>query len=384
MKAIMLLNNCFDPDVRVYKEAKYLVDKGIDVESICLDKKNKYLDKPEDIQDGIKIKRFFVRTKKATEFIEKHKIGKLVKPFIYLHWLIKFMRKVKQYLKTQEFSILHCHDITMAFCATIFIKDKKIVFDMHEFYENYKSKIGNKIMHKLVSYTQDKSTWIVYVNDFQIKLIKDKNKKKLIEIPNYPEENFFENSNKTKSEKLRIAYIGVVRDYISLKKLIDCKHGERVEINIYGTGSEYERLRKFAKTINKEEVLKGRYNGIEESKNIYANTDILYAVYDKNNINWKVSMPIKAFEAIITLTPIIATKGTNLGEFVEKNKIGFTISNNSVEELEELIKKLENNKEIVNEKMKTMKKIQYTYTWKSCIKNIDIIYKEGYHVDEKI
>ena len=74
----MLLANGFAPDIRVYKEAKYLNEQGCNVEIMCIDLKNDYKDKPEEIYNGIKIKRFYPRTEKTTEKINNNKIiGKL-------------------------------------------------------------------------------------------------------------------------------------------------------------------------------------------------------------------------------------------------------------------------------------------------------------------
>ena len=48
MKVIMILTNGFAPDLRVYKEAKYLAQKCNEVEILCWDRENKYIDKPVD------------------------------------------------------------------------------------------------------------------------------------------------------------------------------------------------------------------------------------------------------------------------------------------------------------------------------------------------
>ena len=65
-KVYMILTNGFDPDVRVYKEAKYLVEKNFDVTILCWDRRCEYIDKEEEILDGIKIKRFFIPSTPGT------------------------------------------------------------------------------------------------------------------------------------------------------------------------------------------------------------------------------------------------------------------------------------------------------------------------------
>ena len=377
-KVIMLLDNAFEPDIRVYKEAKYLVENNIDVEIVCLDKKNEYIDKEVDNFEGIKIKRIFSRTDKTTRLIEKVKIISKLKKIIYFWWLIKFIYKTKKYLYNKDFEILHCHDLVMGLIGCMFFDNKQIVFDMHEYYGNSKNKVVNFFIKKLVSYVQDKSKWIIYVNENQKKNCKKRNIEKFIEIPNYPEKRSYEKSDKTYSDKIRISYIGKVRDYYSLSKLIDCATKfDSININIYGNGSEYERLLKYAESKGNKDIMKGYFSALENASELYNNTDILYAVYDTNGIdseNWKNSMPIKSFEAIITATPIIASKNTVLGEFVEKNNIGFTIDIRKEGEFEVLIERIIKNKNLLKEKIDNIKKIQYMYTWDNVIKNIDKIY----------
>jgi len=375
---IILSDEPFEPDIRVYREAKYLIKKGYEVEVVCLDKKNKFKDKPTEIYDGIKIKRFFCRTEKSTQLIEKYRIMQKLKYIIYFYWLLKFIYLVKKYLKNKNFTILHCQNLIMSFIGVTFFKSKEIVFDMREYYENRNNRLLDFIIKKVNFYTQDKAKWIIHVNEFQKKQCKEKNYSKLIEIPNYQEKEAFEDAKKTKCNKIRVSYIGKVRDFSSLSKLIDnSDNHEQLQVAIYGNGSEYEKLLEYAKNQGKEFVMKGSYNSIEDSKEIYNNTDILYAVYNTNSFtanNWKNAMPIKSFEAIVTLTPIIASKNTVLGDFVEKYDIGFTINDKDSEEISEVFELLSKNPQTIHKKIENMKKIQYMYTWEEVSKKLEKIY----------
>ncbi len=258
---VMLLDNAFEPDIRVYKEATFLIKKGYNIEIVCLDKKNRHIDKPIEIYDGIKIKRIFCRTEKTTKLIDNNYIIRKMKTIIYLWWLIKFIIKTKKYLEYKEFEILHCHDLIMAFIGVTFFKNKKVVFDMHEYYGDNNHKIKNLITKKIVQYTQNNSKWIIYVNEFQKEKCKEKNKNKLIEIPNYPEEKNFKNIIKTKNNKIRISYIGKVRDFKALRKLVDCSNlDDRLDIAIYGNGSEYNKILNYLRNKGNEKILKGEYN----------------------------------------------------------------------------------------------------------------------------
>lgn len=377
---IMLLDNAFDPDVRVYKEAKYLVEQNKSVEVVCLDKKNKYKDREIETFEGIQVKRIFCRTEKTTEKIEKSKIIAKMKQGIYFWWLLKFIYQVKKYLKNKGFEILHCHDLIMGFIGCMFFQDKKIVFDMHEYYGDKNNKFKDFIIRKMVHYVQNKASWIIYVNDFQKENCKEKNQGKLIELPNYPDRKKFEDIQKIENNKIHLSYIGKVRDFYSLSLLIDyaSSNDSLLDIKIYGDGSSYNELLDYATEKNQTDIMQGAYNGVEDLQNIYKHTNLLYSVYDiKSAIgnNWKNAMPVKSFEAILTLTPIIAAKDTILGNFIEQHNIGYTVDIYQKDELKNLLDKIGNNPKLLEEKIDNLKKIQYSYVWENVVTNLNEIYK---------
>lgn len=377
MNIIMLLDNCFDPDVRVYKEAKYLVEQGNKVEIICLDKKNKYIDKETEELDGIKIKRIFCRTDKGTRFLEYNSLTKLFTPIVYLYWLLLFFVKTKRYIKNKSYEVLHCHDIVMAFGSSLFIKGKPIVFDMHEYYLTDSNIIKDFIFNVIIKYTQNKSKWIIYVNDVQIQNMHKKNKMKIIRLPNYPSQKIFKKIDKTKSEKLRISYIGAVRDNKSLEILMDAyeRYNTIYDIKIYGYGSAFDELKQYEKTKKySPSILMGRYNGVTEIEEIYQNTDILYCVYDNSNANWKYSFPVKFYEGIISKTPIIVSENSNVGEFVKKNDVGYTIDIENYSDIENLFNKLLIDREAYKRKKENTTLFIDNFVWEVQVKCLDKIY----------
>lgn len=373
MKIIMLLDNCFDPDVRVYKEAKYLSENANDVEILCLDKKNKYKNNPKEIIDNIAIKRFFVRTEKLTNMIESKKAISKIKKVIYISWLIKFFKQIKEYLKDKGADILYCHDLVMAFGATIFFKKMPIVFDMHEYYLNNKNKVINLFLKRIVNFTQDRSKWIIYVNDKQKNDISIKNIKKVVYLPNYPNESLYLPIGKKKSDKIRVNYVGYLRDYDSLKCLMQIGiENSQIDIGLYGTGELYEKLSRENSSNNVK--LYGSFNGVKESSEIYRNTDILYCVYNPKIPNWKNAYPVKLYEGIITETPIIVAKDTIISEFIEKFNIGISVEYNSFNQLNEAIKEISNNYITYQ---KNIREIKTNYSWENVVKNLEKIYMEG-------
>lgn len=359
----MILTNRFDPDIRVLKEAEYLRGLGINVEILCWDRENEYLDKPVEYINEIKIKRFYPFARYGSGF-------KQVKAYI------KFIKQVKKYLSEKEYNYLHCHDLDGVIVGFISnSKKSKLIFDMHEIYEIQGSKQRIRyIIRMIVNFMQSKSDYIIYVNDLQKKLMKNKNKDKLIYIPNYPEVENFKEVKKTKSEKLRVSYIGTVRQFNELKNLMDASVNiNEVKISIHGIGTSYKKLKDIEEDYYNAEVT-GIYN-YTDSTELYNNTDVLYAVYPMNTLQNKMSYPIKFFESIITLTPIIVSKNSVLEEFIKKYDIGFIVEGNNILDIKRLINEINDNKHLLTEKVNNLKKIQYKYDWNSSIRNINQIYR---------
>lgn len=370
---VMLLDNCFDPDVRVYKEAKYLVDSGINVEIICLDKKNKYKDKPIENFEGINIKRIFCRTEKTTKIIENNKIISKCKHIIYLWWLLKFIYKAKKYLKKRDFEILHCHDLVMAFIGCAFFNNKKIVFDMHEYYSNRENKVLNYFISKIVKYVQNRATWIIHVNNFQLNDMENKNKEKLVFIPNYPEASQFKDYNHIYSDYIRINYTGYVRHYIPLLNLMKAVNDiEGIKVYINGSGECYDSLKKIEATM-KNTTLTGEYKHADILK-FYENSDITYVVYNKENKNDETALPTKFYESIILCMPVIVSKDTLMANFVEKNNIGFIVDGTSYMDIKKVLLEILNDRESLIQKSNNMKKISQNYIWENIVRNLNRIY----------
>ncbi len=375
-KIIMLLNNGFAPDLRVYKEAKFLKEQGNNVEIICMDRKNEYKDKPKEIFDGINITRFYPRTDKTTRLIDKYTIIKKLKYFIYFFWLLKFIREVKKYLKSNnEYEILHCHDLEMALCGVLFFRNKKVVFDMHEYYSNKKNKILNFFISKIVKYVQKRCKWIVHVNDFQVKDVRQR--EKLVYVPNYPEKRKFTDFKHKDSEKLRISYTGYVRHYIpliNLMKAVDKLNNVYVTIN--GEGGAYQRLKDDSRELKNSE-LTGKYDHNDIAK-FYENSDLLYCVYNQQNKNDETAIPTKFYEALLTKIPLIVSKNSAMGDFVKKYNIGFEVDGTDYMDIKNVVDEILNNPNLLKEKAENIKNSNFEeFTWEKISLNLNKIYCEG-------
>lgn len=351
----MILTNAFNPDYRVYKEAKYLVSKGYNVEILCWDRENE--EKEIDEIDGVKIRRFHINSV----------YGSGLKQFSSMK---KFIKACKNYLKTVKYDFLHCHDIDGAFCGYKINKKANLIFDMHEFYFG-KSRLRDFIYKAILNKINKKINHFILVNEHQLNQINKKYHNKVLYLPNYPEAKI-SSWDKTKCEQLRINFIGCVRDYMSLSNLIKAVgNNDKFSINIYGDGVEYQNLLNLSNEYKNVSVL-GHYDGINDTKTIYESTDILYCVFDILVQNWKTGISTKIFEAIITNTPIITNINCAEEEFVSKYNIGWSVDGTNPTEVKNLL--LSITPEMLEEKKNNLKNIQNTYIWENAATVLDNIY----------
>ncbi|MBM7560890.1 glycosyltransferase [Fusibacter tunisiensis] len=363
-KVIMIVTNRYDPDIRVHKEAKYLVDRGFDVEVLCWDRENDYINSPTDKIDGVKVRRFFPYAKCGTGIRQ-------------IRSYFKFILEIKKYLSKIEFNYLHCHDLDGAIAGySVKSKKSRLIFDMHEFYEMQKEKLKYKeIIRIIVNYLQNKSDAIIYVNEVQIRHLNDKLKSKSIYLPNYPNTTDYLGVKKSKNSTLNISYIGVVRQFDELKNLMEaCNSLENVFISIHGDGRAFNKLNSIKENYVNTKIT-GRYNP-KESSRLYSDTDISYIVYSKDNPQHMIGYPVKFFEAIITKTPVIVTKGSVLEGFISEHDIGFAVDGESVEEIKDLVSYINANRQVLREKIKNIEKIQFSYSWEEVVKNLENIYND--------
>lgn len=358
----MVLTNGFGPDVRVYKEAKYLAEKGFDVEILCWDRQNEHVDLETEEIDGIKIKRFFPYSKYGTGLKQ-------------LSSFIQFIEECRRYLDGKKYRYLHCHDLDGVIVGYFVRRNNaKLIFDMHEIYEVNRGKQKFRhVIRWIVNYFQSKSDYIIFLNDFQRKIMLKRNTEKLIFLPNYPEKKDYSNYKKTKSDKLRISYIGAVRQYMQLKNLMDaCKDLKDTYVSVHGSGVDMEKLKAIEKDYNNVQVT-GRFS-FKDSAKLYSECDLLYALYPMTSLQYVVAVPVKFYEAIITKTPMIVNNNKSLCDFVIENDIGFVVNGDNVEDIRNLIYYILNNRHILKEKMTNLSKIQYKYSWDDVVGNLDIIY----------
>lgn len=360
---IMILTNGFDPDVRVYKEAKYLVEKGLHVTILCWDRDISRNYKEFEKIDGIDLVRFKIPSVYGTG-------AKQI--FSYM----KFLIKCKKYIKKSQCDYIHCNDLDGAivgyFCKK---KHHKMVFDMHEFYEKGRD-LKRSIIRKVVIFLLQKSEAGLYENGVYLGDAYKSVHSKLYPLRNYPDSTLLEPLPKTKSDTFRVAYHGVVRgqvkEFTALFEAV--KELEGVEVDINGGGMDLPELTQI-KNNYKNVHVNGPYNGLKDSSVLYSKTDLLFCAYDANDPNYQGDAEvIKFYEAIFTGTPILITRGIGMERKVLDNKFGVSCDTRNPEEIRNAIKRMQEDKEYWKTCHENELKNAYQYSWEEAVKILDGIY----------
>lgn len=163
----------------------------------------------------------------------------------------------------------------------------------------------------------------------------------------------------TSNKKLTIAYIGSVRYKEILTNLIDAiKDNENVILYIHGSGEDYKVLKDYAFSY-KNIIFTGRYS-YDKIVSLYHGADLIWAAYPNKDYNVVYAISNKFHESLFVGVPGIFSSNTKLGEYVEENKLGFTVDPYSVESIKDLISLNLDNHENYNTILDSMRKYRLT------------------------
>ena len=355
MRIKMILTNPFVADPRVYKEAKYYVSKGHEVEVLCWDRECQYA--VDDEKDGILIHRFHINSVYGSG-IKKQ-----------LPAYLKFRKACIKYLKRQKYDVLHCHDLDGAIVGLGVRTHVKKVFDMHEYYLDAHSKPILRVFAYLVQKAQTTFDYIIYLNDKQKRDVQQCNLSKLLYLPNYPEKGIFNDIEKKPSEKIRIGFAGNIRHIKSCSNLVECcKKYNSIEVHFYGYGDIVDKLKKMTAGINNV-FFHGRYK-YEDLNAIYQHIDIVNCVYDSLGND---GYPNKFFESIATRTPMLVDYRSVRADFVKKYEVGFLVNVDDIDTYHRVMDKILIEDGILKRASNNYANVKERFFWEDMVVALDNI-----------
>ena len=364
----MLLTNGFDPDIRVYKEALYLVGQGFSVTILCWDRESCFDYPSYEVTDGIEIVRF--------RHIAEVGTGQKQLPAF-----AAYIRDCRGYLRAHPCDYYHCNDIDGAITWYLARHDRKtpMVFDMHELYEDVGEghPVKQRIWRWLSIFMIRRSVAALYENDFYLSRPYRSVRNKLLPLKNYPDSSLLRPLPKTESPVFRIGYHGGVREQIpEFTTLFEAvRDMEDVRVDIHGGGPDLPELLELEKRYRNVHV-HGPFNGATELTGLYAEADIVYAGYRPYSATREYAEVVKFFECILTGTPIILTEAyTGMADRIRRYGFGLVCDTMEVEAVRAAVLKLKDDLAFRRQCAENERAQAWRYDWKEAVKILDQVYK---------
>lgn len=354
---LMLLSNGFEPDPRVHKEAKSLIEHDYEVTIICWDRHQEL--KKEEILDNIQIIRIRTGNVKSGNILSM------------LKHLPRFHKKAYDEAKKIKFDAIHCHDFdTMSTGCKLKNKYKKpLVYDIHDLYESHvaKIKLAKYVVKQLDKYYCKKANRIIIVNN-SFKNEKQIKGKKTTLIMNTP---LNEGEGISKDKKEGIFYAGGLYAQREMSFIFDANKELKEKITIAGNGPLLEKYKK--QYQNKNNIFLGRISpkDVEERTK---NCKIIIAPYDTSYPNNKLASPNKLFEAMKYGKPSLVSDGTVMGNIVKEENCGETFKYGDKKEFIKKFKLVEKNYSEYSKKAN--KAFNKKYSWNIATQNLVKMYEE--------
>lgn len=167
---------------------------------------------------------------------------------------------------------------------------------------------------------------------------------------------------------LKLLYVGGIGHHYRIHRLVEAvKELKDIKLTICCHEAQWKDVWKEYDQFQNEniEVVHKKENELEE---LYVNTDICILFLEPCRYA-KMAMPYKTFEYLGHGCPIIGTKETAAGEYIEENKVGWSMPYHK-EEFSQLIKYLQRNPEEIKEKKMACIKTAKENRWEERAKKV--------------
>ena len=370
MQILMLLTNAFDPDPRVYQEAKVLIEKGYKVSILCWDRDPK-APFQENI-DGIYVERIYVKS--------THGRGSTQIIFLLLFWIKALIKAL-----SKKIDITYCHDFdTLPLGYTISrLKKTKLVYDAHESYVDMLANNVSPLIKKIISvaenYLLKKVDLTITVGDILKESLIKKGALQVMVVGNWKQLTDFQFSAKVLEEEktklgipkdaLVISYIAHLNPERKIEPLLRSIENEEDVFLVVGGRGPIEKIVRNSAQKHKNIIFLGFVHPLKVPFYV-ALSDVVYYGFDKNNPNAQYSAPNKLFEALAAGKAIITGDFGEIGHIVKKYNCGLILKDYSIEEIKNAINILKNKNYLIEIQNNSLKIAEKKYNWQMAKENL--------------
>ncbi len=309
---LMLLANGLAPDPRVHKEALTLVEHGLAVTVLCLDRKQDL--PPEEEVDGIRVRRLRVGRVRAGH------AGSLAValPRFYR----RAVRETAELHAARPFDLVHCHDFDTVL-AGLYLRRRlgtPVVYDLHDLYSAF---LGHRALRwalqKLDERVYRTVDGMILVNDRFYSLPHvDRGKTEV--IMNVPPS---AGSRRSEATHVGLFYAGNLDASRDVRYALAVLEESGLPAQFAGDGPLLDAYR--AAECGPQIAFLGRIPPaavVEKTRDCLA----VLALYDTANPNNRLASPNKLFEAMKFGKPALVSSGTVMADIVESYRCGIAVA----------------------------------------------------------
>jgi glycosyltransferase involved in cell wall biosynthesis len=335
---VMLRTRPFPPEPRGLREARALRDAGFTVEVVAWDRAREFTS--EETIDGIGVRR--VRIPCGQSLFPAYLLA------LPLYWLLAIPKCLRPGVRA-----IHCADLDTLPAGLLAkkLRGSKVVYDA---YEDYAGMVSASVPRSIASLLSRLDRRLSRGADLVITvspplLDRYSTAREVLLVPNAAEPEEFDRVTEEQALGFRrehgvgveflILFVGVLMPGRGIEQCIAAVEGmESVKFLIGGFGQLEDEVNRLAAS-SKNSAFIGRVRPEDVPVAVRA-ADALAEVLDPSNGTYRVSMPNKLFESICGAVPIIVSKETYPGKFVEEHGLGLAVPYGDISSLREAIQRL--------------------------------------------
>jgi len=323
-KVLMLLSNAFDPDPRVHREAKALVDAGYEVTILGWDRDRKSAS--QEVVDGITVERIYVDS--------THGRGSSQMFFLFMFWFKAFFAGLGK-----SFDVVHAHDfdtLPLGFLLAK-IKGRKLVYDSHESYVDMVHWLPDWYRNTIMfveNFMMKRADLVITVGDILREYLESRGANNVCVVGNWQDpEKFVFADELIAAERDRlgvqpgqkvIAFIANLGAERKIPELIEAVSSLKdCFLILGGNGASAALAQEAADTY--ENIV---YLGYVPSSKVpfyTAVADIIFYGFDPDNPNARFSAPNKLFECLAAGKAMITGNFGEIGRIVREKECGVVL-----------------------------------------------------------
>lgn len=316
----MLLTYPHRPDPRVYREARALVRNGVKIHLIAWDREGD-LPKRAD-ESGVDV----IRLGPKCPYRSAGKV---------LSRLPRFWFNALRTSRSLEFDLVHAHDFDTLPLALLIskLRGKPVLYDAHELYSSMVRKdIGGfaDVLWKFEGMLARCPEEIVTVNYELARALSEKREKIPHIVTNSPDMGLLDGADVTEIRHRHglkgfvVSYLGSLEPGRFVEEMLDSIDPRgKIMLAIAGNGTLKPMVEKAA-ARNPAIKFLGTLETDEALRITYA-SDLVLAMLDPSNPNYRISTPVKVLDAMASGRPFVTSQGLNISEKVEELECGFII-----------------------------------------------------------